>query len=478
MDSSQLDRLRRIEQFELDSPGVRLRFADRLARENGWTVAFARRVITEYKRFCFLAMEAGHPVTPSEHVDQAWHLHLVYTRSYWEEFCPNVLGKPLHHGPTKGGAAESHKHHDWYAKTLASYQRLFGEAPPVDIWTPADQRFHHDAAWRRVNWRDNWVLPKRPVREALKLTAAGIMLMAVVGCAADVPNPLEWRGPEFLAFYAAAGVALLIWNFVARKLVNSGPTPPDSNPTLTDYETAYLQSGPERVFLTATVKLIQRGHLVLSENSKKIDLGRPLPAKADPIEKDVMNSHSDYSDPAKAQKNCRLNLEDINQKLLDDGLLVSAGKKKLIQFLTAGPFLLLFVLGLAKIVVGLQRDKPVLILIGFCVICLITTLMVSGTAPRLTGFGKRLLDSLRTRYAALKTDKAAYTPGYDHIGLPVALFGTAVLLGSPYDSLGRTLQPLSGSSGDSSSSSSSGCSGGDGGGGGSGCGGCGGGGGD
>ena len=31
----------------------------------------ARRVIREYKRFTFLAMEAGHPVTPSDPVDQA-----------------------------------------------------------------------------------------------------------------------------------------------------------------------------------------------------------------------------------------------------------------------------------------------------------------------------------------------------------------------------------------------------------------------
>jgi hypothetical protein len=36
-----------------------------------------------------------HIVTPSEQVDQVWHLHLTYTRSYWDEFCPNVLGQPF-----------------------------------------------------------------------------------------------------------------------------------------------------------------------------------------------------------------------------------------------------------------------------------------------------------------------------------------------------------------------------------------------
>lgn len=48
-----------------------LSFAARLARENRWDAAHAERVIGEYKRFCYLAMTAGHLVTPSDAVDQA-----------------------------------------------------------------------------------------------------------------------------------------------------------------------------------------------------------------------------------------------------------------------------------------------------------------------------------------------------------------------------------------------------------------------
>ena len=68
----------------MDEPGAALPFTSRLAREQGWSHAFAARAIREYKRFLILAMEAGHPVTPSEAVDQVWHLHLVYTVSYWK----------------------------------------------------------------------------------------------------------------------------------------------------------------------------------------------------------------------------------------------------------------------------------------------------------------------------------------------------------------------------------------------------------
>src|SRR5262245_51302236 len=101
----------RLRAFDLDDPASPLRFTGRLARENRWEPDYTRRVVEEYKRFALLAVVAGHPVTPSDAVDQAWHLHLVYTRSYWDEFCGTVLGRPLHHGPTRGGSAESAKYH-------------------------------------------------------------------------------------------------------------------------------------------------------------------------------------------------------------------------------------------------------------------------------------------------------------------------------------------------------------------------------
>jgi hypothetical protein len=150
----------RIENFQLDEPGAALPFSSRLAREQGWSHVFAARVIREYKRFLCLAMEAGHPVTPSEEVDQAWHLHLVYTRSYWQRLCGEVLGSDLHHEPTAGGSAEGGKFVDWYARTLASYERIFAEKPPPDIWPAADRRFANSAAGRWVDRSKFWLVPR------------------------------------------------------------------------------------------------------------------------------------------------------------------------------------------------------------------------------------------------------------------------------------------------------------------------------
>lgn len=138
-----------------------LSFADRLARENGWSASHAERVITEYKRFCFLAVTGTEEVTPSDAVDQAWHLHLTYTRDYWERFCPEILGKPLHHGPTAGGAEERGRFFEQYAQTLKRYEETFGEAAPADIWPSAAQRLIDDPKARRVHPRDALIIPRR-----------------------------------------------------------------------------------------------------------------------------------------------------------------------------------------------------------------------------------------------------------------------------------------------------------------------------
>lgn len=156
-----------------------LTFEARLARENGWSAADAERVYGEYLKFCYLAMTAGHEVTPSDAVDQAWHLHLTYTRDYWERFCPQVLGQVLHHGPTAGGQAEGARYFEQYARTLHSYEAAFGP-PPQDVWPNAARRFGHDPFALRVNPRDVVIVPRRTAAMAV----AAFMLFWIVVVAA------------------------------------------------------------------------------------------------------------------------------------------------------------------------------------------------------------------------------------------------------------------------------------------------------
>ena len=148
-----------------------MRFVDRLAQDNGWARAFADDVYDEYLRFVYL-MALGEGIrTPSDAVDQAWHLHLSYSESYWNDLCKRVLHTPLHHGPTRGGKNESAKYRDAYAKTLAAYEREFGHRPVPKIWPPVERRFGQLNRYQRVNTAGSFIVGK----VSLLLGIAGIV---------------------------------------------------------------------------------------------------------------------------------------------------------------------------------------------------------------------------------------------------------------------------------------------------------------
>ena len=149
----------KIKDFELDEPTSLLTFTIRLARENGWTIEYAIRVVHEYKKFIFMLCIADHSLTPSDQVDQVWHLHLVYTKSYWIDFCQDTIGKQIHHGPTKGGNKEGEKYESLYDKTLNLYQSLFKRNAPDDIWPSKEIRFG-EVNFRRINLDRNWIIKK------------------------------------------------------------------------------------------------------------------------------------------------------------------------------------------------------------------------------------------------------------------------------------------------------------------------------
>ncbi len=117
-----------------------LSFVGRLARDHGWSLGFAHGAVREYGRFCFLAVASATPMTPSEEVDEVWHLHLTYSRDYWERWCGEVLQRKLHHDPTEGGAVEQRRFRVQYAQTLAFYETFFGPPPEV-YWPGTAERF-------------------------------------------------------------------------------------------------------------------------------------------------------------------------------------------------------------------------------------------------------------------------------------------------------------------------------------------------
>ncbi|MEM9838051.1 MAG: hypothetical protein AAF830_02745 [Pseudomonadota bacterium] len=171
----------------IDDPHAVFPLSVRLARDNAWAPAFAERVVEEYRHFCYLAMTAGHEVTPSDEVDQAWHLHLLYTEHYWGTWT-EALGAPLHHGPTKGGQAEGDRYWANYNATMASYERAFGEKPPSDIWPPAEERFDTPGAMQRVDTSRVLMIDRGAASKALTMTGAMCLGFALMLATAPAPT--------------------------------------------------------------------------------------------------------------------------------------------------------------------------------------------------------------------------------------------------------------------------------------------------
>lgn len=169
----------RLSSYAVGPDNPDLTFLARLARENGWKESFAARVFDEYRRFCFLAATCEDELTPSDAVDQAWHLHLTYTRDYWDRFCPEVLGLPLHHGPTAGGGTERSRFFEQYAWTLLRYEQIFGAPPPDDIWPDAARRLLDDPRARRVHPRDGVLLSRTGLRAAFIVAACLVVGMGL-----------------------------------------------------------------------------------------------------------------------------------------------------------------------------------------------------------------------------------------------------------------------------------------------------------
>ena len=177
MTPDELTLWKKIESFPLDKADSEFSFSDRVARENGWTIGYTNRVIIEYKRFIYLCCVSDKGVTPSDPVDQVWHLHLTYTKSYWVDFCKETLEKEIHHNPTKGGTNEASKFDVYYTHLKNLYNIHFSSNPPVDIW-PSNQVRFSDIDFQRVNRKRFWLI-KKPTRKLMSYVS--VFLIVIIG---------------------------------------------------------------------------------------------------------------------------------------------------------------------------------------------------------------------------------------------------------------------------------------------------------
>ncbi|MBI2717509.1 MAG: hypothetical protein HYX36_01930 [Rhizobiales bacterium] len=135
-----------MDDYRLDPLWLRLAFLERQAGDSRLSlphlaakaervdIGAARRLVEEYRRFLFLAMRAGHAVTPPAPIERVMRQHEAQDPNYWEALAGMIVERPLVDGA---------------ASTTESYQKIFGEPPPVDIWSSS---VRHRDFLRRL-WR-------------------------------------------------------------------------------------------------------------------------------------------------------------------------------------------------------------------------------------------------------------------------------------------------------------------------------------
>jgi hypothetical protein len=161
--------------MRIEEPGASRTFEQALAEENHWSLGHATAVGGEYRRFLYLAAIAEFELTPSVAVDKAWHLHLTYTRHYWDVLCARILERPLHHIPGSGSEEDEERYGSQYARTLSFYAAAFREQPPESVW-PRPQQPAEPAPRRRLSFP--------ALLAATLVTGAGTLCIASGGFAA------------------------------------------------------------------------------------------------------------------------------------------------------------------------------------------------------------------------------------------------------------------------------------------------------
>lgn len=409
MNEKYRDLWEKIARFELDDPQASTTFSDKLSHEQRWTKAFTYQAISEYKRFMFLCVILPHGASPSKVVDEVWHMHLTYTKSYWIDFCRDTLGKDIHHIPSTGGKEQQAKHEDWYEDTLLQYVRYFGEEAPKHIWPRLSDPV--------------LIVPKVSRRTILLLYAGALGIPLLISLAFYGKwNMFALSGPQFLGFYVYATVgAYLLHNWFRSKVtkLRKAFVAPRIPTYLNTYQIADFLQGRRAAIDTAIVNLVDWGKLMVYESSKYVVQGDPL-SPSDEYKMNPARGLSYMGDEGYTVVHWKLQW-DLKYSRRFSSELDSLSVLKL-GIGAYVPVLCMAVLGIARIMQGIYNDRPVVYLMLQIGIFALIFFLIQYL--RNLSFKDWLKDLVKAKYE--QQWKSDYT-----LSQKFSLFGEQVLYGLP-----------------------------------------------
>lgn len=116
----------------------------------------------------------------------------------------------------------------------------------------------------------------------------------VTGCqvASTVPNPLDFKGPEFLSFYFLISSIAVQLGLLLRAKLRLPKSHIQKHPVSLDaYETAYLAKGNEHAVDTVIASLVQKGCVTVEAGQKILRIKEPRIDLSSPLEQAVSNGY-------------------------------------------------------------------------------------------------------------------------------------------------------------------------------------------
>lgn len=135
MSSSKTDRnlWHRLEGYSFHERPLTRSLVTRLEEATGHSTDVCYTLVEEYRRYMYLVGSTGETLSPSPIVDLVWRIHIDDKRAYYDDFCPRIIGRTIHHTPDLPAFQDDPA----YLRTLDYYTEEFGR-PQVQYWPDPD----------------------------------------------------------------------------------------------------------------------------------------------------------------------------------------------------------------------------------------------------------------------------------------------------------------------------------------------------